>query len=329
VDGLAAGTLVRHRTLGTGKVIAVEALALHVFFPGSDTRFAAKLRWPAAGAFLSREGLEADPWLQGLTSFAMDPASGRYALAANFIGQDEAVAIFLAENPGAFDPAPPQGRGGARLDRGARWRGAIAEWESVLGSGQADKLLADAEFEELSRRLLLVAGRAAAIPGMPEVADLEEAFETGDEVRHYLGALLGYLSVPSPARARFEKLCAAAHALGAPPDAAWPLVTFFPFVASPARHVVLVPRSACPGASRLGCDLQYQAAPSWVAYGRLRDLSTRLLAKLAPSGGRDHVDVECFLHATGSRRVAAARRTRAKEATPPAKPARTPSRRKR
>ncbi len=329
MEGFAAGTLVRHRVLGTGKVVAVEALALHVFFPASDTRFAAKLRWPAAGAFLSREGTEPDPWLQGLTSFALDPESGRYALAANFVSQDEAVASFLAEHPGAFAGEAAAGRGAPRIDRGARWRGAIRAWETQMGRGQLDRLVADAEHEEVARRLLRVVGATAGVPGMPEPADLEEAFESGDELRHFLAALAGYLSVPSPARARFDRLSAAVHALGAGPDAAWPLVTFFPFTASPERHAVLVPRSACAGASRLGCDLQFQPTPSWATYGRYRDLSTRLLATLAPSGARDHADVECFLHATGARRPAAARRTRASAAPPAASPARTASRRKR
>src|SRR5512136_1784791 len=84
---LEAGSLVTHRTLGTGKVVAVEATALHVFFPFRETRFASKLRWPDAGTFLSSEEPDHDPLLEGLDSFAMDSASGRYALAANFIGQ--------------------------------------------------------------------------------------------------------------------------------------------------------------------------------------------------------------------------------------------------
>ncbi len=99
---MSTGSLVKHRSLGMGKVVAVEANALHVFFPGSDTRYAAKLRWPAVSPFLTRDDLEPNAWLEGLTSFALDSVSGRYALAANFISQDEAVALFLEEHPKAF-----------------------------------------------------------------------------------------------------------------------------------------------------------------------------------------------------------------------------------
>jgi hypothetical protein len=107
-----------------------------------------------------------------------------------------------------------------------------------------------------------------------------------------------------------------------PSDAAWPMATFFPFVAVPSRQMVLVPRSASGGASRLGCDLQYQAAPNWATYSRLRDLSARLLEKLQPSGAKDLADVEVFLHATGARRPPAAKRAKPAEGkTPSAKKA--------
>jgi hypothetical protein len=279
--------------------------------------------------FLSEERVAPDPWLEGLTSFAMDSASGRYALAANFLGHDEAVAAYLAEHPAAFDVAAPRGRAAARPDRRARWRAACAEWTAAFGGEQADQLLEDGKVAELARRALRVAAHAAPIPGMVELEVLAEALGPGDEVGPFFEALLGYVAVPSPARARFDKLVAATHALGIPPDAAWPMVTFFPFAAAPSRHVVLVPRSACAGAHRLGCDLQAQAAPSWPAYVRLRDLSGRLLEALRPHGARDLVDVECLLHATGARRPPAPARAARGGAVPPkAGRGRTPPRRK-
>lgn len=301
MDKLVTGSLVKHRTLGAGKVVAVEATALHVYFPGSGTRYAAKLRWPVASPFLTQNP-EPNAWLEGLGSFAMDSVSGRYTLAANFMSHEEAVAAYLADHPAAFRASPPPGKDASR---GVRWRAACAEWTAAFGGEQAAKLLEDGNYAELTRRVLRVAAHASRIPGMVETDVLEEAFEPGEIVREFLEALFAYVAAPLPARPRFEKLIAASHALGVPPDAAWPMVTFFPFAAAPSRHMVLVPRSTSAGASRLGCDLQVQAAPSWATYLRLRDLSTRFLEKLAPAGARDFVDVECFLHATGARRPAA------------------------
>ena len=52
------GMLVQHTTLGIGKIVAVEANAVHVFFPDSDKRFAAKLRLPAPRGLLRTDGVE-------------------------------------------------------------------------------------------------------------------------------------------------------------------------------------------------------------------------------------------------------------------------------
>jgi hypothetical protein len=91
--------------------------------------------------------------------------------------------------------------------------------------------------------------------------------------------------------------------------------------------MVLLPRSTTAGATRLGCDLQYQAHPNWATYGRLRDLGARLLENLVARGARDLVDVECFLHATGARRPPT-KRARATTPSPEPKSPRAASRRK-
>jgi hypothetical protein len=52
------GMLVQHTTLGSGKIVAVEANAVHVFFPDSDRRFGAKLRLPAPRGLLRTDGVE-------------------------------------------------------------------------------------------------------------------------------------------------------------------------------------------------------------------------------------------------------------------------------
>jgi hypothetical protein len=316
---IATGSLVKHKSLGVGKVVAVEVGALHVFFPESASRYAAKLRWPTVSPMLTREGFEPNAWLEGLTSFAMDATAGRYALAANFISQDEAIANFLETYPKGFTDPAYLGSGGVRKERSARWRAANAEWTELFGDGKGDRLLADGEYKDLTRKLLRVAAHVTKITGVIEQEVLEEALEPGDVANDFIEALFGYLSVPSPARARFEKLCAASNGLGAPSDVSWPLATMFPFIAVPTRQMVLVPRSTTGAASRLGCDLQYQAAPSWATYVRLRDFSTRLLEKLQHSGAVDLIDVESFLHATAARRPAAtANRTKAAAPASPA-----------
>jgi hypothetical protein len=307
MSDIAKGTLVQHVSLGVGKVVAVEPTALHIFFPGAGRRFAAKLRWPAARLLLRTEGVARDSWLEGLTSFMLDSVEGRYALAASWMTHEQAIAQFQAEYPQGFaDPAYLAVTGpSARRARAPRWRAACAEWTQAMGEGQGARLVAEGDVRELVKRAMRLEKHLVLVPGTFEAGALKQALEDPEAAGPFFAALFEVLA-GAPARARTEKLFAAAGALDVEPALAWPIATLFPFVADPARHVFLWPRTACAAAERLGCDLRYEAAPSWTTYAALRAFSSQLLAELDPFGARDFVDVEAFLHATASSRAAGA-----------------------
>lgn len=303
MSDIAKGMLVQHNSLGVGKVVAVEPNAIHVFFPGAEKRFAAKLRWPAAKLLLSTDEVAGDSWLQGLSSFTMDPAEGRYALSANWLTHEQAIAQFVEEYPQGFaDPAYLGA--GARRVRAPKWRAASAEWAEAMGSGEGPRLVEAGDVKELVKRALRIEKHVTQIQGTFESGTLKQALEDPEAALPFFQALFEALGAP-PARVRFEKLFAAADALDAEPALAWPVATVFPFVADPARHVFLSPRTACAAADRLGCDLRYEAAPNYATYAALRAFSAQLLARLEATGARDFVDVEAFLHATAASRGAA------------------------
>jgi hypothetical protein len=291
MEEVATGVLVQHVSLGTGKVIAVERNAIHVFFPKSDSRFAAKFRWPAAKTMFTADAVP-DAWLEGLSSFVLDAETGRYALPTKWITHDQAIAEFLAAHPhdlGAGEDGEPVGA------RASAWDVARAEWRRALGGGEGERLLASGDLEELVKRAVGVGELASAIPRTLEGDALEEAFRDRAAAGAFFEALFSLLSVPSPARARFEALFAAAAALEG--GAAWPIATLFPFLAVPTRHAFLSPKTASAAAKRLGCDLGTEVVPAWGPYARLRRLSEQLLEKLAAAGAKDFTDVEFFLHA--------------------------------
>lgn len=291
------GTLVQHTKLGLGKVVAVEANAVHVFFPDSDKRFAAKLRLPAARALLRTDGFDRDTWLEGLSAFTLDPKMGRYALSASWLTQEEAVEQFLAVFPGGFaDPAYASGKAA----RAARWRSAHDRWEEKLGGGEAERLVAADDLRELVKRALHVQEAMAPLHPPADADAVQDALSSEDATRPFFAALAELLSVPSPGRARFEKLFTAARDLPVDHAQQWLVATIFPFVASPGRHVLLRPKITGVAAARLGCDLGDDASPNWATYAALRTLSTRLLEALKPNGAVDFVDVEAFLHVTAT-----------------------------
>jgi hypothetical protein len=305
MSDLANGILVQHASLGVGKVVALEPDAVHVFFPSADKRFATKLRLPAARAFLRTEGVAPDAWLQGLTAFTLDDETRRYALAASWLTHEQATAQFTAVYPGAFaDPKYLSAK-----EKGAReplWRTAHEAWVRTLGKGQAERLLEDGDLRELVKRVLSV-GRSVGPLHADEAEALADALGDDVETRVFLERLFELLSVPSPTRARFDKVFAAAAALSSADGCPWVVATLLPFVAEPTRHVFVLPAVARAAATRLGCDLRWDDAPNWATYAALRALSVKLLEELRPLGARDLVDVEAFLYLTAtSRRSSAA-----------------------
>ena len=79
MEAFATGMLVRHSTLGVGRVVAVDRTAVHVFFAEGEKREAAKLNLTAAKPFLHAEPAAVDERLENLPAFTLDPVSGRYA----------------------------------------------------------------------------------------------------------------------------------------------------------------------------------------------------------------------------------------------------------
>jgi hypothetical protein len=293
MSSLQSGSLVRHASLGVGKVVALEPGAAHVFFPSSGGRFAAKLRLPAAAALLTTEGITADAWLAGLSSFTLDAESGRYALTATWLTPAEAIERYTATAKG---PNPKLGG-----ERAVRWRAAHDVWAKELGGGTAERLVSEADAPELARRAQKIA--AALPPGVLEEGALAAAFSVPASTLVFFGALLELVALPVPGKARFEKLFAAAAVLPAPPTSRWAIATLFPFLARPDRHLVLVQKPTSDAAARLGRDLGCTPTPGWEPYAALRALATELLEPLKAVGGQDLVDVECFLYATATKRA--------------------------
>ncbi len=297
---LANKMLVQHVSLGVGKVVALEPTAVHVFFPQSNTRFAAKLRLPAAHALLRTDNLEPNSWLEGLSAFSLDPATSRYGLAATWLTHDQAFAQFTAACPGGFaDAAQVKTRDS---ERASLWRAAHEAWVKAFGDGQGARLLADDDVPELVRRALAVEQHVSPLHPSSEKDALEEALSDSDAARAYFSALFEVLGGSAPGRARFESLFGAATRLPIAPVSMWPVATFFPFVAQPDRHVFLRSKPTRDAADRLGCDLRFDETPNWATYAALRALSTRLLQDLAPKGARDFIDIEWFLHSISVKR---------------------------
>ncbi len=79
MDELEKGMVVRHATLGLGRVVALEPTAVHVFFVEGERREALKLRRSSIERLLAPDPKAHDERLDNLPAFALDPVSHRYA----------------------------------------------------------------------------------------------------------------------------------------------------------------------------------------------------------------------------------------------------------
>jgi hypothetical protein len=303
--------LVRHASLGMGKVVALEPGAVHVFFATGGKRVATKLRLPLAGTLLTTASADGNAWLAGLPAFVHDSKSGRYGLAGGWLSHEEALARFLEAFPKGFADPTYCGEGVLRREHPLRWRRAHAAFIEAFGHGEAERLLAVGDVAELVTRALRVERHVRTMQKDSEKERLKSALQDAAAVRLFFAALFDFLAAPVPERPRFEALAVAVALLpGGACEAGWPLVTLFPFIAQPDRHMLLRPSFTCEAVHRLGLDLPYEPGPNWATYAALLHASEQLLKELRSLGARDLIDVESFL------RVAAAKPGARRNSTP-------------
>lgn len=290
------GMLVQHASLGLGKIVALEPKAVHVFFVGRDSRFAAKLRLPEAAGLLRPAEPGDRAWLGGVSAFTLDAASGRYGYAESWIPHEEAVARFLETYPKGFADPLYTGDGKGRQARPARIRRATAAFAEAFGNGEGERLLAAGHLPKLVEAAQAVEKLAGASPSGADKASLAGGLKDPKAAAAFFTALFPYLSTAVPERGGFDALAAVvADFPREETGPAWPLVTLLPFIARPDQHALVRPKLTSQAAHRLGLELRFAADPNWTTYSTLLRSSEQLLEKLRGIGARDFVDVESFL----------------------------------
>lgn len=309
MNALAKGMLVRHASLGLGKVVALEPGAVHVFFGAQGTRLATKLRLPMALSLLSAAE-EPDPWSSG-PGFALDTKSGRYARAGMTLSHAEAVDRFFANFPGGF--RDEQYLAGTRAGRAARWRRAHEQFVEKLGGGRGPGLLAAGDDRGALEAAVAVERGVLPLLPPPVRGSFAHGLREPERARPFLAALFALAAPDSgdaASQGAFETLAAAAADLPvtAVRGPSWTATTLLPFVARPEAYPLLHARFALEVGPRLGLDLPFRPEPNWATYSAMLEWCSGLLERLRPLGARDFVDLEVFLQ------VAAARSPSAKAA---------------
>ena len=181
-----------------------------------------------------------------------------------------------------------------KADAHARWRATLnrSAFRALLEAGDAGEIVARAVRIESRTNLLFSFEKMA----------LRDATRTVDGARAMTGALYDLLHGAGRIQQRFERWCETVASLPRRQTRVltWPIVTVFPFLAQPDRHIFLKPNVTRVAAAQYGFDLPYQSRPNWRTYASLLDLADRVHADLRDLHPRDMIDVQSFLWVQGS-----------------------------
>lgn len=282
-NDLRAGDLIQHAKFGLGKVLDVKLQHVLVHFKddNQDVRKLAIDKSP-----LTVPETQSDPRLDSLPAFA----DGKFEGKSKRIGLDDAIAEFTRQFPKGFeDPAYAEQR--------SLKAAAHEAYESTLGGGLAEELLAADEVAEITQQVVALIGPTKLLSKFELIA-LRDGLGEQPHAKRFFGVLLEFVKA-APDEAGFEKLVAAIGKLPATTPkarvASWPVLTILPFLARPDQFMFLKPEPTVACALRLRFDLQYDPSLRWVTYNQLMTLSNLLLEKLHPLGARDYIDVQSFL----------------------------------
>src|SRR5215217_1780305 len=80
----------------------------------------------------------------------------------------------------------------------------------------------------------------------------------------------------------------------------WPVVTAFPFLASPRRNIFLKPMTVKRAAEAYGFDLDYQSKANWLTYRSLLGFTSQVRRDIKDLRPRDMIDIQSFIWVIGT-----------------------------
>jgi len=174
-------------------------------------------------------------------------------------------------------------------------------WKELLSQSEFETLLRKREFLEIAARALRVESRCNFLFSFEKMA-LRDAVRTVHGASIFAEGLYSLLHEGGTLKNKFVHWIVAVSEL--PRIKArvlsWPILTFFPFIAQPSKHIILKPTAMIFAADELGYDFDYSSKPSFRTYESLlnfADLTREAIRDLKP---KDYHDIQSFLWVIGS-----------------------------
>jgi hypothetical protein len=295
---LEVSTCVRHRKVpewGLGIVLGVRAgNKVDVFFEGHPSGKVVPLMADPAMLEIASEAPtdKIKAFQESLLRPARRAAKPRKKAPPPEVGtQEEAVARFLALFPGGFDDP-------GYLTEERNYKVEAHELFSRLLSQEIRMAcIRDQRVEPLVEAALQIEAATNLVSPF-EKAALRDGLKDQPAALHFFAALSALIDSAAPSEGHFQALARAVEALPAARGRVftWPIVTLFPFLASPGQHLFVKPTSTRAEAYRLKHELLYDAAPNWATYASALAMAEKLKVQLAGLGCRDLIDVQSFIY---------------------------------
>jgi len=295
---ISTGTIVDHTMWGRGKVVELRFPNTVVYFPSlTHTERGPRRVLPITAMQLSVSAVQTDDTLDGVR--VGPPPAGRKGGAGQARraplehSLDRAVEWFVREFPGGF------GNPALVKDELRYKRDGHALFVARFGDGRAESLLANGDLPAVAE-VLDQLFHATNIPSRFEIMAAHDGLKDHAAAGRVLTALLRLLrhNEAGSFTDLVDAMTSLPAARGRSRPCTWPNVTILPFLADPARFMVLKPEVTKRVANRMNVDLVTASTPTWPAYQSLMAMSRTLLERLSEFGASDYIDVQSFIWVT-------------------------------
>ena len=171
------------------------------------------------------------------------------------------------------------------------------QWEEQLGQFTFRSLLKKGEFSEIAQRAARIEGKTNLLFSFEKMA-LRDAVKSPEGAEAFARGLYDFLH----GKQSFEKWVEVVGALPRKQTRVltWPLVTVFPFLAQPDRHIFLKPNVTRVAAGEYGVELDYGSKPNLETYTSLLDFAETIRRDQADLHPKDMIDLQSFIWVQGS-----------------------------
>ena len=185
-------------------------------------------------------------------------------------------------------------------ERGYKWE-ACEKWRQQLNRTEFYALLRNGEFLEIANRAVKIESPTNLLFSFEKMA-LRDAVRSPEGAKIFATALFEFLFGPGKPEPKYHHWSQAVSALPKKQSRVLthPIITVFPFIAQPEKHIFLKPTVTRRAAENYGYNFVYHSKPSWETYSSLLKFAALLKDDLADLKPLDMIDLQSFIWVNGS-----------------------------